>query len=103
MNIRPTAKEMKRAKMIGRNRFTFSVVSNMITASENDSLVYPASTDAAPIVAYVAGYTACSMFVEMKRLIMRPREHPIKMPGKNRPAGTAVPYVMIVIRYQIRK
>ena len=32
-----------------------------------------------------------------------PNEHPIKIPGKKRPAGTAVPYVIIVNKYQMIK
>lgn len=46
---------MNKANMIGRNRFTFSVVSSIITAKLKDSREYPAITDAAPIIAYVAG------------------------------------------------
>ena len=46
--------EMPKVKMIGRNKFTFSVVSSMITAREKDSLEYPPRTAAAPIVPYVA-------------------------------------------------
>jgi len=52
---RPTEKEMKRARRIGRNKFTFSVVSSIITAKLNDNREYPAITEAAPIIAYVAG------------------------------------------------
>ena len=33
---RPTVNDMPRAKMIGRNRFTFSVVSSIMTARENE-------------------------------------------------------------------
>jgi hypothetical protein len=51
----PKANEMKSAKIIGRNKFTFSVVSNMITARLKVSLEYPARTAAAPMIAYVAG------------------------------------------------
>jgi hypothetical protein len=40
---------------IGKNKLTFSVVSSIITANENDNLEYPASTLAAPIIAYVDG------------------------------------------------
>jgi len=32
-----------------------------------------------------------------------PKEHPIKIPGKKRPAGTAVPYVITVSIYQKTK
>lgn len=39
LNSLPTANETKRAQTTGRNRFTFSVVSSMITANENESLV----------------------------------------------------------------
>ena len=46
---------MKRARRIGRNKFTFSVVSSIITAKLNDNREYPAITEAAPIIAYVAG------------------------------------------------
>ena len=35
--ISPTAKLTNRAKIIGKNKFTFSVVSNIITARENES------------------------------------------------------------------
>ena len=38
LKIPPIAKDTKRAKMMGRNKLTFSVVSSMITASENESL-----------------------------------------------------------------
>lgn len=55
LKIPPTAKETKRAKMIGRNKLTFSVVSSMIIARENESLEYPASVAAAPMIAYVEG------------------------------------------------
>ena len=48
---RPTKNDMKSVNTIGKNRFTFSVVSSMITAKLNDNLEYPARTDAAPIVA----------------------------------------------------
>lgn len=51
LNIPPTANDTKRAKIIGKNKLTFSVVSNMIIASEKDSLEYPARTEAAPIIA----------------------------------------------------
>ena len=34
---------------------------------------------------------------------MMPTEQPIKIPGKNRPAGTQTPYVMIVKPYQTEK
>lgn len=55
LNSLPTLNEMNSANMIGKNKFTFSVVSSIITAKLNDSLEYPAITDAAPIIAYVAG------------------------------------------------
>jgi len=55
---------MNRANMIGKNKLTFSVVSNMITARLNESREYPARTDAAPIIAYVAGCTVVSKFVD---------------------------------------
>lgn len=42
---------MNNAKSIGRNKLTFSVVSNIITAKLNDNLEYPAMTEAAPIIA----------------------------------------------------
>jgi hypothetical protein len=32
----PTAKLTNKAKIIGKNKFTFSVVSNIITARENE-------------------------------------------------------------------
>ena len=51
LKIPPTAKETNRAKIIGKNRFTVSVVSNMMIANEKDNLDYPASTAAAPIIA----------------------------------------------------
>lgn len=51
LNNLPTANEMKRAKMIGKNRLTFSVVSSIMTASEKLNREYPASTLAAPIMA----------------------------------------------------
>jgi hypothetical protein len=46
---------VKRAKIIGKNKLTFSVVSSIITARENDNRVYPAKIAAAPIIAYVDG------------------------------------------------
>ncbi len=55
LNILPTPNDTNRANIIGKNKLTFSVVSSMITASENDSLEYPASTAADPIIAYVDG------------------------------------------------
>lgn len=58
LKSRPTPNEINRVKMIGKNRFTFSVVSSIMTAKLNDNREYPASTDAAPIIAYVAGYTS---------------------------------------------
>jgi len=39
----------------------------------------------------------------MKRPKTLPKEHPIKIPGKNSPAGMNVPYVIIVKTNQIRK
>ena len=39
LKILPTPKDIKRAKIIGSNKLTFSVVSSIITASENESLV----------------------------------------------------------------
>jgi hypothetical protein len=56
LKISPIAKLTKRAKIIGKNKLTFSVVSNMITASENDKREYPASILAAPMIAYVDGW-----------------------------------------------
>ena len=53
MYILPTPKDTKRAKMMGKNSPTFSVVSNIITASEKDNLEYPPRKAAAPIIAYV--------------------------------------------------
>lgn len=38
LNIPPIANDTKRANTIGRNKLTFSVVSNIITANENDNL-----------------------------------------------------------------
>jgi hypothetical protein len=55
LKIPPIANDTKRAKTIGKNKLTFSVVSSIITANENDNLEYPASTLAAPIIAYVDG------------------------------------------------
>lgn len=51
LKIPPIANETKRANTIGKNRLTFSVVSSIITANENDNLEYPARTLAAPIIA----------------------------------------------------
>ena len=48
--MRPTANEINNAKMIGKNKLMFSVVSNIMMASENDRRVYPHKTAAAPIV-----------------------------------------------------
>lgn len=45
------AKLTKSAKIIGRNKLTFSVVSNMMTAREKESLEYPASIAADPMIA----------------------------------------------------
>jgi hypothetical protein len=42
---------MKSANIIGKNKLTFSVVSSIITAKENDNREYPANTEAAPIIA----------------------------------------------------
>ena len=55
MKILPVVVLTNRANIIGKNRFTFSVVSSIITAKENDNLEYPANTAAAPIIAYVEG------------------------------------------------
>lgn len=55
LKIPPIANDTKRAKTIGKNKLTFSVVSSIITANENDNLEYPARTLAAPIIAYVDG------------------------------------------------
>jgi hypothetical protein len=35
--------------------------------------------------------------------IERPRAHPMIIPGRKRPAGTFVPYVVIVSRYQTKR
>ena len=51
LKIPPTAKETNKAKIIGRNKLTFSVVSSMMIANEKDSLEYPASVAAAPMIA----------------------------------------------------
>jgi len=51
LKMPPTANDTKSAKMIGKKRLTFSVVSSIMIASEKDSLEYPASTAAAPIIA----------------------------------------------------
>jgi hypothetical protein len=51
----------------------------------------------------VAGYTAEFEFVAINKVIMRPIPHPSRILGKNKPAGTAVPYVTIVMRNQIKK
>ena len=51
LKILPTPKEINRANMIGKKRLTFSVVSSIITAKENDNRVYPAKIAAAPIIA----------------------------------------------------
>jgi len=53
LKMPPIAKDTNRAKMIGRKRLTFSIVSSMIIASKNDNLEYPASMLAAPMMAYV--------------------------------------------------
>lgn len=45
------AKETNKAKMMGKKRLTFSVVSSMMTAKEKDNLLYPASMLADPIIA----------------------------------------------------
>ena len=55
MKILPIPNDANKAKIIGKNKFTFSVVSSMITAKEKESLVYPAKIAAAPIIAYVLG------------------------------------------------
>ena len=55
LKIPPIANETNKANTLGKNKFTFSVVSSIITAKENDNLEYPASTLAAPIIAYVDG------------------------------------------------
>ena len=51
LKMPPIAKETNRAKMIGKKRFTFSVVSSMMMAKENESLEYPANVAAAPMIA----------------------------------------------------
>ena len=51
LNIPPIANDTKSANTIGKNKLTFSVVSSIITANENDNLEYPARTLAAPIMA----------------------------------------------------
>jgi hypothetical protein len=51
LNRRPTANETNKAATTGRNRLTFSVVSNIITAREKERRVYPARTEAAPMMA----------------------------------------------------
>jgi len=51
LKISPIVKLTKRANMIGKNKLTFSVVSSIITASENDKREYPASILAAPMIA----------------------------------------------------
>jgi hypothetical protein len=51
LKISPIAKLTKRVKIIGKNKLTFSVVSSIITASENDKREYPANILAAPIIA----------------------------------------------------
>lgn len=51
LNSLPTANETNKAATTGKNKFTFSVVSSIITAREKDRRVYPASTEAAPIIA----------------------------------------------------
>ena len=101
--MRPTAKEINSAKMIGKNKFMFSVVSSIMMAREKDRRVYPDRTAAAPIVPYVAGDASWLRKVDRKSVIIRPSEHPIRMPGRNKPAGTKVPKHRMFIRYQIKK
>ena len=51
LKIRPMPNDTNKANIIGRNSPTFSVVSSIITANENDKRVYPASIAADPIIA----------------------------------------------------
>lgn len=51
LKILPTPNDTNNANITGRNKLTFSVVSNMMTAREKDSRVYPASIAAAPMIA----------------------------------------------------
>ena len=51
LKMPPIAKETKRAKMIGKKRLTFSVVSSMMMAREKERREYPANVAAAPMIA----------------------------------------------------
>lgn len=51
LKIPPMAKETNSEVMIGRNKFTFSVVSSIMTAREKESREYPARVEAAPMMA----------------------------------------------------
>lgn len=87
----PIPNEINKAEIIGKKRDTFSVVSSIITAREKESLVYPASILAEPMIAYVEGLISLIILFSMKCPTILPREHPIIIPGKKRPAGTEEP------------
>lgn len=79
------------------NKFTFWVVSMNNTARQNESLVYPVKTATPPIVEYTL--IASSILILLIAPISNknrpthcPNEAPIKSPGKNKPAGRAIPY-----------
>ncbi len=70
--------------------------------NDKDKREYPHRIPDAHAIAYVVGATVSRNKLE-NYPNKRPSAHPIKIPGKNKPAGTAVPYVTIVKIYHTTK
>jgi len=67
------------------------------TAKQKESQVYPVNTATPPIVAYTLIADSILAFEiiptsKRKRPTNCPNEAPIRSPGKNSPAGRAIPY-----------
>lgn len=87
----------------GKNRLIYSVHSSKIIAKENECLAYPASIALAPTTAYEDGMIDAITYCCKKRPNTLPKQHPIKIPLTNNPAGTLVPRVNIAKPYHIMK
>ena len=99
--------------MIGMNKSTLAVVSNIITARANVIRVAPESMAVAPRMAKNdSGILPFPLVVSLKKksssawnielcnfAYIVPSAHPMRMQGKNIPAGTMTPEVMHVKPY----
>lgn len=109
VKIAPTLLEMMTVKKIGTNRLIVCEVSIMITASENVIRVYPARTAAVPsTVKFLMSFSSTeglsiNFHWQISFPMKVPRAQPRIIPGKKRPAGTLVPQVMQVKKYQTKK